>query len=42
MYTYPERSLPDGRVLALLPLTFDRFRLCVSAADDRTYFQDLW
>lgn len=28
--TYPTRTLPDGRTLEVIPLTYGRGRLCVT------------
>jgi hypothetical protein len=38
-----ERTLPDGRVLSVDPLTFDRARLHISTAEGYGYFyEDGW
>lgn len=36
---YARRRLPDGRLLAVIPLTFGRARLGIG---DDTGFDDLW
>ena len=40
--TYPTRTLDDGRILCVVPLTFGRARLCVSPAGDPLFFTDQW
>lgn len=38
-----ERVLPDGRVLSVIPLMFDRARLCIAnAADAEDSYDDGW
>lgn len=41
MTEYPTRTLPDGRVLTVIPLTFGRGRLCVGPPGD-VWFDDQW
>lgn len=36
------RVLPDGRVLDVIPLTFNRARLCVSRNAFVQWFEDCW
>lgn len=36
------KRLPGDRVLALMPLTFGRGRLCVGRLDDQTGYDEGW
>jgi hypothetical protein len=38
--TIVERTLPDGRILSVIPLTYGRGR--VTIARDRMFYDDAW
>lgn len=39
---FPTRTLPDGRILTALPLTFGRGRLGVSPPGEPMWFTTVW
>jgi hypothetical protein len=41
-YLFPRRVLPDGRVLDILPLVFDRARLVISRNVETQEWIDGW
>jgi hypothetical protein len=41
-YDMPLRELPDGRWLAVIPLTFGRGRLVTQASADAWTYDDHW
>lgn len=40
-FVYARRSLADGRVAEVIPLTFGRARRCIGPAD-RPFYEDGW
>jgi hypothetical protein len=39
---YASRTLPDGRHLSVIPLTFGRARLCLAPSPEAMVYDDAW